>query len=149
MEDVKQWRDFNINDIDENTSKHFQVISNTIDNNEFIFVMEVTNNVKPSMSRKTLKIFLELEEYKDVTTKWFNKPVPGLYKSKDRSIEVVELIENIFEEFHKHSALSDAQRCPHSCPLKTLCDVLEERSHASMKSFEAHPCELKNYINIK
>ena len=77
MEDVKQWRDFNINDIDENTSKHFQVMSNTIDNNEFIFVMEVTNNVKPSMSRKTLKIFLELEEYKDVTTKWFNKPVPG------------------------------------------------------------------------
>ena len=132
MEDVKQWRDFNINDIDENTSKHFQVISNTIDNNEFIFVMEVPDNVKPSMS-----------------TKWFNKPVPGLYKSKDRSIEVVELIENIFEEFHKHSALSDAQRCPHSCPLKTLCDVLEERSHASMKSFEAHPCELKNYIKIK
>lgn len=149
MEDIKRWVDFNINDIDENTTKHFQVISDTIDDNVFVFVMEVPDNFKPSISGKTLKNFLELEEYKDATIKWFNKPVPGLYKSKDRSIEVVKLIENIFEDFHKNSSLSESQRCPHSCPLKTLCDTLEEKSHASMKVFEAHPCELKNYINIK
>lgn len=54
---------------------------------------------------------------------------------RDYLNDLLNYIDEIFADFHKHSKLTPEQRCPHSCPLTKLCDLMADH--------DIYPCEFR------